>query len=141
VCFPHSSFPKLTGEPTFEDLKIIWHLLNMNDMSLSSYKGGGLYGHLGIIMADIEYMLSCLLTCDRPIPGVQASWLGEQPCELRRDAYAFVMYACQCRCHAAVKDRNGSDSPLYFSLARLYRITSSTLSFTTTGYEPKHSSK
>jgi hypothetical protein len=33
--FPHSSFPKVTGEPTFED--------------------GGRHGHLGIIMNNEEY--------------------------------------------------------------------------------------
>jgi hypothetical protein len=35
--FPHSSLPKVTGEPTFEDLKVIRR------------------GHLGIIMTNEEY--------------------------------------------------------------------------------------
>jgi hypothetical protein len=39
--FPHSSLPKVAGEPTFEDLKVIWRLLNTNSMSIASYKGGG----------------------------------------------------------------------------------------------------
>jgi hypothetical protein len=29
--FPHSSLPKVTGEPTFEDLKVIRRLLNTNE--------------------------------------------------------------------------------------------------------------
>jgi hypothetical protein len=37
--FPHSSLPKVTGEPTFEDLKVIRGLLNTNAMSVSSYVG------------------------------------------------------------------------------------------------------
>jgi hypothetical protein len=53
--FPHSSLPKVTGEPTFEDLKVIRRLLNTNAMSVASYEGGGCHGHLGIIMTNEEY--------------------------------------------------------------------------------------
>jgi hypothetical protein len=53
--FPHSSLPKLTGEPTFEDLKVIRRLFNTNAMSVASYEGGGHHGHLGIIMTNEEY--------------------------------------------------------------------------------------
>jgi hypothetical protein len=53
--FPHSSLPKVTGEPTFEDLKVIRRLLNTNAMSISSYVGGGRHGHLDIIMTNKEY--------------------------------------------------------------------------------------
>jgi uncharacterized protein (UPF0335 family) len=53
--FPHSSLQKVTGEPTFEDLKLIQRLLNTNAMSVSSYVGGGRHGHLGIIMTNKEY--------------------------------------------------------------------------------------
>jgi hypothetical protein len=55
VGFPHSSLPKVTGETTFEDLKVIWRLLKTNAMSVASYEGGGRHGHLGIIMTDQEY--------------------------------------------------------------------------------------
>jgi hypothetical protein len=53
--FPHSSLPKVTGEPTCDDLKVIWRLPNTNAMSVSSYVGGGRHGHLGIIMTNEEY--------------------------------------------------------------------------------------
>jgi hypothetical protein len=53
--FPHSSLPKVAGEPTFEDLKVIRRLLNTNAMSVASYEGGGRQGHLGIIMTKEEY--------------------------------------------------------------------------------------
>jgi hypothetical protein len=53
--FPHSSLPKVTGEPTFKDLKVIRWLLNTNAMSVASYEGGGFHGHLGIIMTNEEY--------------------------------------------------------------------------------------
>jgi hypothetical protein len=45
----------VTGEPTFEDLKVIRRLLNNNAMSVASYEGGGRHGHLGIIMTNEEY--------------------------------------------------------------------------------------
>jgi hypothetical protein len=53
--FPHSSLPNVTVEPTFEDLEVIWRLLNNNATSVASYKGGGRHGHLGIIMNNEEY--------------------------------------------------------------------------------------
>jgi hypothetical protein len=53
--FPCSNLRNVIGEPTFEDLKIIWHLLNTNAMRVSSYEVDGLHDHLGIIMMDDEY--------------------------------------------------------------------------------------
>jgi hypothetical protein len=53
--FPHPPLPKVTGEPTFDDLKVIRWLLNTNAMSVASYKGGGRHRHLGIIMTNEEY--------------------------------------------------------------------------------------
>jgi hypothetical protein len=52
--FRRSSLPKVTGDPTFEDLKVIRRLLNTNAMSVASYKGGGHHGHLSIIMTNEE---------------------------------------------------------------------------------------
>jgi hypothetical protein len=54
--FPHSSLPKVTGDPTFEDLKVIRRLLNTNTMSVASYEGGGRHEHLRIIMTNEEYL-------------------------------------------------------------------------------------
>jgi hypothetical protein len=65
--FPHSSLPKVTGEPTFEDLRVIRRLRNTNAMSISSYVGGGRHGHLGIIMTNEEYFA---ITADVfPVPN------------------------------------------------------------------------
>jgi hypothetical protein len=55
VGFPHNSLLKVTGEPTFEDLKMIHRYLNTNAMSVSSYEVGGRHGHLGLIMTNDEY--------------------------------------------------------------------------------------
>jgi hypothetical protein len=65
--FPHSSIPKVTGEPTFEDLKVIRRLLNTNAMSVASYKGGGRPGHLGIIMTNEEYLVVAVYVF--PVPN------------------------------------------------------------------------
>jgi hypothetical protein len=53
--FPHSSLPKVTGDPTFEDLKVIRQLLNTNAMIVASYLGGGRHGHLEIVMTNEGY--------------------------------------------------------------------------------------
>jgi hypothetical protein len=53
--FPYSSLPKVTGEPIFEDLKVIRRLLNNNAMSVASYEGGGRHRDLDIIMTNEEY--------------------------------------------------------------------------------------
>jgi hypothetical protein len=58
--FPHSSLPKVTGEPTFEDRKVIRRLLNTNAISVASYEGGGRHRHLGIIMTKEEYFAVAL---------------------------------------------------------------------------------
>jgi hypothetical protein len=55
VGLPHSSLPKVTGEPIFEELEVIRRLLNTNAMSVASYEGGGHHRHLGIIMTNEEY--------------------------------------------------------------------------------------
>jgi hypothetical protein len=55
VGFPHSTLPKVTGEPTFEDLNIIHQLLYANAMRVSSYEGGERHSHLGLITTNAEY--------------------------------------------------------------------------------------
>jgi hypothetical protein len=51
----YTNLLKVTGEPKFEDLKIICRLLNSNATSVSSYEGGGRDGHIGLIMTNAEY--------------------------------------------------------------------------------------
>jgi hypothetical protein len=72
--FPHSSLPKVTGEPTIEDLKVIRRILNTNDMSVASYEGGGCHGHLGIIMTNEEYFAIVVVVFPAPnSPGPLAA--------------------------------------------------------------------
>jgi hypothetical protein len=70
--FPHSSLPKVTGEPTFEDLKVIRRLLNTNAMSVASYKGGGRHEHLGIITTSEEYFAIAVDVF--PVPNNTGPW-------------------------------------------------------------------
>jgi hypothetical protein len=72
--FPHSSLPKVTGEPTFEDLKVIRWLLNTNAMSGASYEGSDRHGHLGIIMTNGEYFAIAVKVFPVPAnPGPSAT--------------------------------------------------------------------
>jgi hypothetical protein len=87
---PHSSLPKVTGEPTFEDLKLIRRLLNINAMSVASYVGGGSHGHLGIIMTNEEYFSIAAHVFPVPNnPGASADKLlplPQPPVRARTDA-------------------------------------------------------
>jgi hypothetical protein len=60
--------------------------------------------------------LSCWLIDVRVTPDDWTSRIGEQPCEIRHDVHALVMYACQWRFYTDVQDQDYSDSPLYFSI-------------------------
>jgi hypothetical protein len=71
--FSHSILPKVTGEPTFEDLKIIHQLLNTNDMSISSYEGGGRHCHLGLNMTNATYL--AVATDVPPLPLIRELWI------------------------------------------------------------------
>jgi hypothetical protein len=53
--FPHNILPKVTGEPTFKDLKITRCYLNTNVMSVYLYEGGGHHDHLRFIMTNDKY--------------------------------------------------------------------------------------
>jgi hypothetical protein len=78
--FPHSSLPKVTGEPMFKDLKIIRRYLNTNAMSVSSYEGGGRNGHLGLIMTNDEYFALTTDLCTAPgNPGATPTIVNNAP--------------------------------------------------------------
>jgi hypothetical protein len=92
--FPHSSIPKVTGEPIFEDLKVICRLLNTNAMSVASYEGRGSHGHLGIILTNEEYLavvVDVFPVPNNPVPsaavvaGMMAAVIAETT-RLHKDA-------------------------------------------------------
>jgi hypothetical protein len=57
-----TALPRVSGEPTFEDITIARQHFNQNCMSIQSYDGGGNHIHLGMAMTPVEYIMQ--------IPGV-----------------------------------------------------------------------
>jgi hypothetical protein len=99
--FPHSSLPKVTGEPTLEDLKVIWRLLNTNAMSVASCKGGVSYGHLGIIMTNEEYFAIAVGVFPGPnnpgpsaavVAGMTAAVIAEMTCLHKEATQVYHTY-------------------------------------------------
>jgi hypothetical protein len=92
VVFPHSSLPKVTGESMFEDLKIIRRLLNTNAISVSSYEGGGLHGHFGIIMINDDYfaVATDVFTAPTNQGGVATIVMGMRAAQISETKWAHV---------------------------------------------------
>jgi hypothetical protein len=57
-----TNLPRVSGEPTFEDIALARKHLNQNCMNIQSYDGGGNHGHIGLVMTRVEYIMQ--------IPGV-----------------------------------------------------------------------
>jgi hypothetical protein len=94
--FQHSFLPKVTGEPTFEDLTVIRRLLNNNAMSVASYKGGGRHGHLGIIMTNEEYFAIAVDVFPVPTnPGPSAAVVAGMTTEVIAEATRLHKEATQ----------------------------------------------
>ena len=53
--FPHSTFPKIEGEPDFASIKNIEKLIITNASSCESELGGGQHGMLGLVISPIRY--------------------------------------------------------------------------------------
>jgi hypothetical protein len=52
-----TDFPRVSGEPTFEEISIARQHLNQNCMNIQSYKGRGNHGHPGLAMTPVEYIM------------------------------------------------------------------------------------
>ena len=53
--FDHKKLTPISGEPTFQTLKDLKDELRANAASVPSDLGGGLYGHLGLVLSATEY--------------------------------------------------------------------------------------
>jgi hypothetical protein len=94
--FPNPMLPKIDHDPTFEDIQVTIRLLNANAISIPSMAGGGAHGHLGIIVAQVEYATISALPWVEPfnpnavpiiLPGtntVDAAQLARMHAECRR---------------------------------------------------------
>jgi hypothetical protein len=66
-----TDLPRVSGEPTFEDIALARQHLNQNCMNIQSYDGGGNHGHLGLVMTRVEYIMQT--------PGVAACVCPPKP--------------------------------------------------------------
>ena len=53
--FPNATIPKIDGQPDYESLNNIRRLLKENAASVPSTLGGGIFGHLGLIVSAATY--------------------------------------------------------------------------------------
>jgi hypothetical protein len=96
AALPHSSLTKVTGEPTFEDQKVIRRLLNTNAMSVASYEGGGRHGHLCIIMTNEEYFAIVVDVFPIPNnPGPSVAVVAGMTAEVKAEATRLHREATQ----------------------------------------------
>ena len=64
--FEYKSLTKIHGEPTYESLKKLKDELKANAASVNSDLGGGLYGHLDLILQEDEYHAISAIPYQRP---------------------------------------------------------------------------
>lgn len=55
--FQHKVLTRVHGQPTYETLKTLSTEIKANSASVPSTLGGGLYGHLGLVLSDDKYAL------------------------------------------------------------------------------------
>ena len=53
--FQHKVLTRLHGQPVYESLQTLLTELKANASSVPTTIGGGLYGHLGLILSDVRY--------------------------------------------------------------------------------------
>ena len=69
--FEHKDLTKIHGEPTYDTIKLLHDQIKANAASVRSSLGGGLYGHLGLVLSPTEYAMVSNTPFDRPNhPGV-----------------------------------------------------------------------
>jgi hypothetical protein len=96
---PHYTLPKVTGEPIFEDLKVIQRLLNKKAMSVASYKSRGRHGHLSIITTDKEYFAVAVDVLPVPHnPGPSSTVMADMTAALIVETTQLHKEATQVNC-------------------------------------------
>jgi hypothetical protein len=54
--FPHEVLTPIVGKPTNTTLQLLQRQLYTNARSVPSNRGGGLHGHLAMVMSEVEYL-------------------------------------------------------------------------------------
>ena len=68
--FPHEALTPIDGKPTNTTLQLLQRQLFTNARSVTSTRGGGLHGHLAMVMHDADYLARAGVAFDVPVhPG------------------------------------------------------------------------
>src|SRR5687767_9833074 len=71
VYFQHKVLTRVHRKPTFDSLKIIQDKLKANASSVPSTLGGGMHGHLGLLLTDTQYATVSATLFVKPVnPGL-----------------------------------------------------------------------
>ena len=72
--FPHPTVPHLDGKPTYITIKKLHDLLKSNAASIPSTLGGGIHGHLGLVLDNTLYTTIAGVALTAPAsPGAYAN--------------------------------------------------------------------
>lgn len=70
ITFPHEELTKIEGKPTNTSLQLLQRQLYTNARSIASPRGGGLNGHLALLMEDAAYLARAGVAFNVPVhPG------------------------------------------------------------------------
>jgi hypothetical protein len=68
--FPHETLTPIDGKPTNTTLQLLQRQVYTNARSVPSTRGGGLHGHLAMVMSDADYLARAGIPFDVPVhPG------------------------------------------------------------------------
>ena len=75
--FPFESLTPIAGKPTNTTLQLLQRQLFTNARSVPSARGGGLHGHLAILLSDAEYIARVGVAFEVPLhPGPPPDAVG-----------------------------------------------------------------
>ena len=68
--FPHETLTPIVGKPTNTTLQLLQRQLFTNARSVPSTRGGGLHGHLAMVLSDADYLARAGVPFEVPVhPG------------------------------------------------------------------------
>ena len=127
--FQHKVLSKVHGQPTYETLQTLSTEVKANAASVPSTLGGGLYGHLGLIMSDERYATLAnsvpWVTPGNPGPFNPPNPATAPQIEAAKDVWRELKYSfelCQATEKALIAQIVDSIDPIYLR-ALLNRAT------------------
>ena len=97
--FPHVPLTRISGKPTNASFRKLRKEVYANARAISSQRGGGQHGHLGIVMSNAAYMARVGAAWDLPPhpgaqPNVPANAFGYQVNEAYRQHQTLLDKHC-----------------------------------------------